>query len=109
MGTELDKNIGARLRQLRVKSVYTQAQLAELVGCETSTIGHCETGKDRISLTLISKISDVLQIELYKFFIFGEYETREKAPDKIVKLLKKANKTQLGIIYNLIENIIDLV
>lgn len=108
MGNELDKNIGARLRYFRGKAGYTQAKLAELVGCETSTIGHTEVGKDRISLTLLSKIAEVLNVELYKFFIKREFDTDEKTVDSINSLLKTANRSQLGLIYSTISNILDL-
>lgn len=108
MGTELDKQIGSRLRKLRNDAGYTQAELAELVGCETSTIGHCEVGKDRISLTLLSKIADVLEIELYKFFISREPDTDEKTIESINKLLKSANRIQLGLIYEMLSKMLDI-
>ena len=108
MGTKLDKSIGTRLKHFRTSAGYTQAQLAELVGCETSTIGHCENGKDRISLTLLSKIADKLNVELYKFFTIREAETDIKTINAIITLLKQANKTQLGLIYTTISNILDL-
>ncbi len=108
MGTKLDKQIGARLRELRVNAGYTQAELAEKVGCETSTIGHCEIGKDRISLTLLSKIADTLEIELYKFFIAREVKTDEKTINSINNLLKSASRTQLGLIYEMLSKMLDI-
>lgn len=108
MGTKLDKAIGERLKHFRKSAGYTQEQLAELVGCETSTIGHCENGKSRISLTLLSKIADKLNVDLYKFFISTEPETDIKTIDSINKLLNQADRTQLGLIYNTISNILDL-
>ena len=108
MGTELDKSIGARLKYFRTNAGYTQAKLAEMVGCETSTIAHCENGKDRISLTLLSKIADVLKVDLYKFFTYREVETDRKTLESINKLLMQADRTQLGLIYKTISNILDL-
>lgn len=108
MGTALDKSIGIRLRHFRKIAGYTQEQLAEMVDCETSTIGHCENGKDRISLTLLSKIADVLKIELYKFFMPRETDTDTKTVKSITELLKQANRAQLGLIYDTISNILDL-
>lgn len=108
MGTKLDKSIGTRLKHFRRLAGYTQEQLAELVNCETSTIGHCENGKDRISLTLLSRIADVLNVELYKFFTVREPETDIKTLDSINALLEQADRTQLGLIYNTISNILDL-
>lgn len=108
MGTSLDKSIGARLRYFRCNAGYTQEQLAELSGCEVSTIAHCENGKSRISLTLLSKIAKVLNIELYKFFTERETENDIKTIETIDKLLKQADRTQLGLIYNMISGILDL-
>ena len=108
MGTELDKLIGARLKFFRCNAGYTQEQIAELVDCEISTIGHCENGKSRISITLLSKIADVLDVELYKFLTKREFETDPKTISAINELLKEANKSQLGLIYSTISNILDL-
>ena len=108
MGTELDKLIGARLKYFRCNAGYTQEKLAELANCETSTIGHCENGKARISLTLLERIATVLNIELYKFLTPREIETNTKTINSINTLLKQANKNQLGLIYNTISNILDL-
>ncbi len=108
MGTNLDKQIGARLRHFRTKAGLTQAQLAEIACCETSTIAHSEIGKNRISLTLLSKISEILQVELYKFFIPRDPESDEKTLKSINDLLKTASKNQLGLIYDTISNILDL-
>ena len=108
MSTELDKSIGARLRHFRTVAGFTQEQLAESVDCEISTIAHCENGKSRISLTMLNKIANVLDVELYKFFTTREFETNTKTIESISKLLKQANKTQLGLIYKTISNILDL-
>ena len=108
MDKTLDKSIGARLRYFRSNAGYTQEQLAELVNCEISTIGHCENGKSRISLTMLSKIAEVLNVELYKFFTTRETETDTKTIESITALLKQADRTQLGLIYNTIGNILDL-
>lgn len=108
MDKKLDKLIGARIKYFRLNAGYTQEKLAELVECETSTIAHCESGNDRISLTLLSKIAKILNIELYKFLTDREIVTDTKTIESINKLLQQADKSQLGLIYNTISNILDL-
>ena len=108
MGTELDKLIGARLKHFRCSAGYTQERLAELVCCETSTLAHCENGKSRISITLLSRVAEVLNVELYKFLTQREIESNPKTIDSINILLKQANNAQLGLIYSTISNILDL-
>lgn len=108
MGTKLDKLIGIRIKHFRLNAGLTQEKLAELVECETATIAHCEIGKTRISITLLNKIANILDIELYKFLTDREIESDAKTVKAINKLLKQANKSQLGLIYNTISNILDL-
>ena len=108
MGDKLDKRIGARVRYFRTEAGYTQTDLAELVGCESTTIGSCEIGKDRISLTLLNKIAETLRIDLYKFLIPRVPDGNKKTIEDIEKLLLTANDTQLGLIYSTISGILDL-
>ena len=108
MTTNLDKLIGARVKYFRLNAGYTQEKLAELVGCEESTIAHCEIGKTRISLTLLDKIAMSLNIDLYKFLTDREIDTDTKTIKSINNLLNQANKSQLGLIYSTISNILDL-
>jgi len=108
MTTDLNKRIGARVRHFRTSAGITQARLAELVKCEISTIGHCEVGKTRISLTLLEKIANSLNVDLYKFFIEREPQSNPKTIASINKMLESADKTQLGLIYDIISNVLDL-
>jgi len=106
--SEFYKKIGIRIKKFRQKAGYTQAKLAELVECGETTISHAEVGNDRISLTLLKKIADVLQVEPYKFLTDRENGVDEITIEKIVKLLKEANKVELGFIYETISNFLDL-
>ncbi len=108
MVEEFDKQIGARIKHFRQMSGLTQAKLAELSGCEPITIGRCETGKDRISLTLLKRIAQALNVKLYKFFIPRIPVNDAKTTQAILDLLDTADKTQLGLIYDTISNILDL-
>ena len=102
------KKIGLRIKKFRKKAGYTQFQLSELVGCGETTISHAEIGIDRISLTMLKKIADVLNVEVYKFLTEREAETDEITLEKITNLLKYANRTELGFIYEIISNFLDL-
>ena len=88
MGTKLDKSIGTRLKHFRTNAGYTQAQLAELVGCETSTIGHCENGKSRISLTLLNTIAEKLNVEVDENADWGHCMA-----EKLRQILKQQNQS----------------
>lgn len=87
----------------------TQLQLSELIPCEPSTLAHYETGKNLVSMTRLKKISEVLEIEPYQLFISANNKLDTNKPESIMSLLKTANDVQLGLIYNFISTILELV
>ena len=52
------------LKVARVKKNLTQKQLAELVGVSSSTINRIETGKQVLKLDMLSKLAEVLEIQV---------------------------------------------
>ena len=71
MKTDDSISIGARIRHFRELAGLSQLQLSEKVQCELSTLAHYETGKILVSMTKLIKISKVLEVDLYHFFIFS--------------------------------------
>lgn len=108
MKTDFSINIGARIRHFRELAGLTQLQLSEKLPCEPSTLAHYETGKNLVSMTRLQKIAEVLNVEPYQFFVTTSPNTDSKTIKSIETLLKNADSVQLGIIYNLITNILEL-
>lgn len=54
--------IGKRIRQARLSKKWTQAKLAEAVGCSTANITNIEKAKTKLSLNMFSRITEVLEI-----------------------------------------------
>ena len=52
------------LKLARIKKNLTQKQLAELVGVSSSTINRIETGKQVLKLDMLSKLAEVLEIQV---------------------------------------------
>ena len=108
MKTDVSISIGARIRHFRELAGLSQLQLSEKVQCEPSTLAHYETGKNLVSMTKLIKISKVLEVDLYQFFISSPVEADVETIEKLSKLLSHANKVQIGLIYNIVSNILDL-
>ena len=70
MKTDVSISIGARIRHFRKLAGLSQLQLSEKVQCEPSTLAHYETGKNLVSMTRLIRIAEVLEVDLYQFFIF---------------------------------------
>lgn len=107
MKTDTSIQIGKKIKHFRELAGMTQLQLAEKVQCEPSTLAHYETGKNLVSMTKLIRISEALEVNLYKFFTVSSLETDIETLDKLNELLKKANKVQLGLIYNIVSSILE--
>ena len=75
----------------------TQLQLAQEVPCEPSTLAHYETGKNLVSMTKLIRISEVLGVELYQFFISNTPDVDTGKLDKLNKMLENANTVKFNI------------
>lgn len=56
--------IGFRIRQIRKGRNWTQAKLAEAVGCSTANITNIEKVKTKLSLNMLVRIAEVLEVSL---------------------------------------------
>ena len=56
------QEVGARIKEARLRKHLSQAQLAELLGLTPPYISNIETGKQNMSITALAKISDVLEV-----------------------------------------------
>ena len=108
MKTDISITLGARIRHFRELAGLTQLQLSEKIPCEPSTLAHYETGKNLVSMSKLIRISEVLEVELHQFFISAPVETDLATIEKLNNLLTKANKVQLGLIYNVVSSILEL-
>lgn len=56
------QDVGARVKEARLRKRLSQAQLADLLGLTPPYISNIETGKQNMSITALAKISDVLGV-----------------------------------------------
>jgi transcriptional regulator with XRE-family HTH domain len=119
--TEIDKQIGRNLKQLRTTKKMTQTHLSKEVGVSHQQIQKYENGKNRISSTMLYIISKKLNYPIHYFFqqldnidnnceIEKVFSKRSKEETKIfknsVKTLKgciKTLKRKLEIYLNEVE------
>ena len=65
---EVMKNLGIRMRQLRDNAGLSQEKLAELAEVHRTYISTIERGQQNISLTVVIRLADVLQVRLEELF-----------------------------------------
>ena len=108
MASDYSKLIGNRIRYFRNLRGMTQAELAEAIGIETSTLAHIEIGKNLPAISRLPRIAEVLDIEVYQLFIRREITDNHDLISKITDLLKSADDKQIRLIYEFIGCMLDI-
>ena len=66
---EIDRRLGALVRTLRKERKLTQTQLADQLGVTYQQVQKYESGQTRLSVALLIKLSDVLDVRVPYFFL----------------------------------------
>jgi len=61
-------NLGARIKELRIKKNLTQIDLAAQCNFEKASMSRIESGKTNITILTLRKISNAMDIEIIEFF-----------------------------------------
>lgn len=101
---EFYKKFGNRLKYLRLKANITQEDLAEHVGVSAKTVSYWENGHNPITFNKLPLIASVLNIPIYKLFVFLDLEEQEADKDYI-KLLQSKTGQELDILINIVKEL----
>ncbi len=88
---DVAKIFGKRLQQIRKMRGLTQAQFAELVELEVSTISRIEKGSQYPKPENVNKFVEVLNVELKEFFTYTFVEkSKEEILQSIYSIIEKS-------------------
>jgi len=80
---------GSNLKRLRLENEHTRESLAELTEVSSVQIYKLESGKSFVSASLLEKLSAVLNVEPYLFFVdqnkMVDYDLMYKSHAKLFK------------------------
>lgn len=68
MLNNIDSYVGKKLKEKRKKFGLTQTELSKQVGISFQQIQKYETGQNRISASMLFKMSNILKVKLDYFF-----------------------------------------
>ena len=84
----IDKiQINERLRELRVKSGYTQVQIAKILNIDRSTYSYYETGKTTPDISMLVTLAKIFNIPI------NDMLADEGTPDAVADSVSKSNFT----------------
>lgn len=70
--------VGRRIKELRIITKdYSQAELADLIGCDRAYLSRVESGKQNVTIENLNQICNALGVSLKKFFEPFDTEIKE--------------------------------
>ena len=100
------KLLGSRIKSLRVQKGLSQDKLGELSGLNGKYLGEVERGNSNISITNLSKISDVLDVPFLSLLNIEHEQDRTELVKELHQMIDGADDSQLKIIYRVLEAVI---
>lgn len=99
---EIINQIGNRIKEIRKKNHFTQAELAEKINVDPKYISRLETGTSTPSIATIAKLSKALNSDISNFFIIESNEKKQNIIALINIYLKKINIKELNAILEVV-------
>ncbi len=107
MQPEIDfAKIGQRIKAARMEKGLSQGELGELVSCSNNHMSHVEVGQTKVSLTMLMRLSVVLEKDFDYFLLDTPYVRRDRVIDS--EILKKMEKCSPATLIS-ISKIIDIL
>lgn len=87
---EIKKQLGKRIKELRLKHEFTQEQLGEKIGLQSQTVSQLERGETFLSCDVLEKLCLVFDVTPKYIFDFNYEKTTQKdLITQIVEMLKE--------------------
>lgn len=109
MQPEIDYvKIGQRIKTARIERHLSQSDLGALIGCSNNHVSHVEVGQTKVSLSMLVKLSVVLDKDINFFLFDTPYARRENIiNDDISVKLEQCNPATLVFINKIIDILLE--
>ncbi|AIW42386.1 helix-turn-helix domain-containing protein [Paenibacillus polymyxa] len=101
--------VGARIKMLRTQMGLSQVELAERAKSQDTYIGEIERGNRNISLKMLAKIADALEVSVDDLFMFGEIQETESIlqQQQLIEIVKSKLQSRSLEDVQLVQRILD--
>lgn len=100
------KLLGRRIREVRKLRGYTQEKFAELLEISPSSISKIENGIFQPSEENLEKIAHVLNVEIFKLYMFDQFEGKNEIKKELIRLIDLAGEKEIKLIYKIVSGIL---
>ena len=109
MQPEIDYvKIGRRIKAARLEKGYSQADLGALVGCSNNHMSHVEVGQTKVSLSMLVKLSVILEKDFDYFLLDTPYVRQERIINsEISEKLKQCSSMTLVTVSKILDALLE--
>ena len=101
--------IGQRIRDLRIQKKLTQADLSASIGCSNNHLSHIETAQCKVSLSMLLRISLILDQSIEYFLLDTPYARPNEIIDQsIAGKLQQCNAATLVAVSQMLDTLLEL-
>lgn len=102
----IQKEVGNKIKQLRLRNDMTLEQLGERLGVSKAYVHHMENGNRKISLDFLEIVADIFDVEVYYFFT--DHKLVKLTDEEVVVLERKKKWDEYNISLDEIEMWVDI-
>lgn len=99
------KLLGAKIKNLRKKSNFTQEKLSEIIDINPRQMVRIEMGQSFPTIENLEKIAKALNTSVKELFNNDSFDDAKKLKEKIIEKLEKIDEKSLRFLYNVAENL----
>lgn len=103
----IKKELGKKIKRMRIEKGYTQEQLSELIDISQKALSSIETGENFVKAETLDKILKTFDITAEKLFATNQLKDSAELLEMINKNIAKLENMpeKLEIIYNLTQSL----
>lgn len=99
--SDIKKQLGKKIKQIRKNKNLTQEELAEMIEIEVPSLSNIETGKFAPSVETLQKLSNALNVGMWEFYYFNTLTDEQMFEEINAKI--KNNSELLKTVYNFLK------
>ena len=103
---EIDyRRLGKRIRKCRQDKGLSQEKLAERISASKNHMGYVETGKRSVSLLLLVRISNALEVSIEDLLVDSLEFVNSEAESEIKSILNGCSDKKAGILISMMKKL----
>ena len=105
MTLNIKKQLGKRIKELRLARGYSQEQFAEKLGIASRTLCGIEIGKNFLKADTLENILNILEVTPQELFLINHLQPQEVLVDEIINTVKEIKDRQkIETLYKIVKS-----